>query len=94
MLTLELFQQYGSSFQLFSLKGKVYLLIVAYIDRLMGGATYVNAFYLLSQEVEDKYKEFSLGLTSVANSIGISLCAVAAIGLQPWIRVHQHKKYI
>jgi battenin len=60
----------------------------------MGGATYVNAFYLLSAQVDDKYKEFSLGLTSVANSVGISLCAVTAIFLQPWMRAHQHHKYI
>lgn len=49
---------------------------------LLGGLVYVNAFSLLSREVEPQYKEFSLAAASVADSIGIAIADVAGILLQ------------
>ncbi|KAL0481740.1 battenin [Acrasis kona] len=67
---------------------------VIFVVGLLGGGTYVNAFYLMSQQMPSQYKEFGMGLVSVANSIGISLSSVTSIFLQPWLLSHQHKKFI
>lgn len=37
---------------------------------LLGGLVYVNAFTLISREVEAQFKEFSLGAASVAGISG------------------------
>ena len=49
---------------------------------LLGGAVYVNAFTLLSQEIEPEYREFSLGAASLADSLGIALADAAGILIQ------------
>jgi len=58
---------------------------IIFYEGLLGGATYVNAFYLLSQEVQGKVLEFSLSITSIADTIGISLAGLVSIFLEPWL---------
>lgn len=48
-------------------------------EGLLGGAAYVNTFYRISIEVPAEDKQFSLGITSFADSIGISLAGILAI---------------
>jgi len=48
-------------------------------EGLLGGAAYVNTFYKITAEVEEEYKQFSLGTTSFADSIGITFAGVFAI---------------
>jgi battenin len=58
------------------------LLLLAGVAGLLGGAVYVNAFTLISREVEPQYREFSLGAASVADSAGIAIADTAAIFIQ------------
>ncbi|PFX33025.1 battenin-like [Stylophora pistillata] len=56
----------------------IMFLIVLY-EGLLGGACYVNAFYRISQEVPPKHREFSMGVTSMADSCGIALAGATAL---------------
>ena len=62
----------------------IFLLI--FWEGLLGGAVYTNAFYLIAQKVEARYLEFSLGVTSVADTIGIVLAGVSAIFVEDALR--------
>ncbi|XP_058971129.2 battenin [Pocillopora verrucosa] len=56
----------------------IMFLIVLY-EGLLGGACYVNAFYRISQEVPPEHREFSMGVTSMADSCGIALAGATAL---------------
>eukprot|EP00753_Platysulcus_tardus_P008835 PLAT1660.2.p2 GENE.PLAT1660.2~~PLAT1660.2.p2 ORF type:complete len:437 (-),score=179.82 PLAT1660.2:595-1905(-) len=49
---------------------------------LLGGATYVNAFRRITVDVEPKYREFSLGAASVADTLGIVAASIVSIFLE------------
>ncbi|XP_057306909.1 battenin-like [Hydractinia symbiolongicarpus] len=55
------------------------MLIVIFVEGLCGGAVYVNAFYLISENVDKGIREFSMGVASVADSFGIALAGGIAI---------------
>lgn len=42
----------------------------------------MNAFTLISKEVEPQHREFSLGAASLADSVGVALADVAGILIQ------------
>ncbi|XP_015608291.1 battenin isoform X3 [Cephus cinctus] len=42
-------------------------------EGLLGGGAYVNTFYKMSKEVPQEEREFSLGMTTMADSLGIAL---------------------
>lgn len=48
------------------------------VEGLLGGAAYVNTFYFISKEAEDRYREFSMAAASVGDSVGIALAGLAA----------------
>ncbi|XP_065165723.1 battenin isoform X2 [Atheta coriaria] len=48
-------------------------------EGVLGGAAYVNTFYKISSEVPEEEKQFSMGVTSFADSIGITLAGVFAM---------------
>lgn len=48
-------------------------------EGLLGGAAYVNTFYRISAEVPLEKKEFSMGITSLSDSIGIGLAGAIAL---------------
>ncbi|RZC35953.1 CLN3 domain containing protein [Asbolus verrucosus] len=48
-------------------------------EGLLGGAAYVNTFYRISSEVREEKKQFSMAITSFADSIGITLAGIVAI---------------
>uniref|UniRef100_A0A8C4R478 Battenin n=1 Tax=Eptatretus burgeri TaxID=7764 RepID=A0A8C4R478_EPTBU len=52
--------------------------IIVY-EGLLGGASYVNTFNNIRKEVKENHCEFALGVTSVADSIGITLAGAIAI---------------
>uniref|UniRef100_UPI00358E1256 battenin-like isoform X2 n=1 Tax=Myxine glutinosa TaxID=7769 RepID=UPI00358E1256 len=52
--------------------------IIVY-EGLLGGASYVNTFNNIRHEVNENHCEFALGVTSVADSIGIALAGAIAI---------------
>lgn len=51
--------------------------IVLY-EGLLGGAAYVNTFYFISKETEDRSREFAMAAASVGDSLGIALAGLAA----------------
>ncbi|PNF26521.1 Battenin [Cryptotermes secundus] len=48
-------------------------------EGLLGGAAYVNTFYRISVEVPFEKREFSMGITSLSDSIGIGLAGAIAL---------------
>lgn len=49
---------------------------------LLGGAVYVNAFTLISKDVDPRYREFSLSAASLGDSLGIAFADVTGIFIQ------------
>ncbi len=56
----------------------------------MGGATYVNSMYMIYKTISDKDREFSLGVVSLADDVGISLAALTSVFLEKWLRRHNN----
>ena len=50
-------------------------------EGLLGGAVYVNCFLNESENVEDEYREFSLGVTSASEDTGITLASLITMPL-------------
>lgn len=59
--------------------------VIILFEGLMGGGAYVNTFYRISKEVPAEHREFSLGVTSISDSFGISLAAVISIPVHDYI---------
>ncbi|GAB4818577.1 hypothetical protein N2152v2_005623 [Parachlorella kessleri] len=59
-----------------------WLLVPCFATGLLGGACYVNAFNLISKEVEPQYREFSLGAASLGDSLGVALADITGILIQ------------
>ncbi|XP_061606463.1 battenin isoform X2 [Phyllopteryx taeniolatus] len=51
--------------------------IVIY-EGLLGGTAYVNTFYFISKETEDRQREFAMAAASVGDSVGIALAGLTA----------------
>eukprot|EP01080_Neovahlkampfia_damariscottae_P004735 gene4735-8318_t len=58
-------------------------------EGLLGGSTYVNAYYRITQEIEEEKREYSMSMTSLACTVGISMAGVLSIPLLPFLREHQ-----
>ncbi|KAG5887161.1 hypothetical protein JTB14_002516 [Gonioctena quinquepunctata] len=58
-----------------------FYIVVALVlwEGLLGGSSYVNTFYRISTEVAEENKQFSMGITTFGDSIGISLAGILAI---------------
>jgi battenin len=63
---------------------------IIFWEGLLGGATYVNSMVLIYSNIDASHREFSLGVVSVADDIGISLSAVTSIFLERFLRRHNH----
>nr|XP_057905909.1 battenin isoform X2 [Doryrhamphus excisus] len=51
---------------------------IIFYEGLLGGAAYVNTFYFISKETEDRQREFAMAAASVGDSLGIALAGVTA----------------
>jgi battenin len=58
------------------------ILTLSFLVGLLGGAVYVQAFSLMSEQVPPYLKEFSLSAASIADSFGIALADISAIFIQ------------
>ncbi|CAG9855028.1 unnamed protein product [Phyllotreta striolata] len=57
-----------------------YIVVVLVLwEGLLGGSSYVNTFYRISTEVEEENKQFSLGITTFGDSVGIASAGFLAI---------------
>ncbi|XP_035511104.1 battenin isoform X2 [Morone saxatilis] len=52
--------------------------VIVLYEGLLGGAAYVNTFYFISKETEDRQREFAMAAASVGDSLGIALAGLAA----------------
>ncbi|XP_077591366.1 battenin isoform X3 [Stigmatopora nigra] len=49
---------------------------IIFLEGLLGGTAYVNTFYFISKETEDREREFAMAAASVGDSVGIALAGV------------------
>lgn len=62
----------------------VYLVLLVILwEGLLGGATYVNAFYNISVDVHPTYREFSMGVVALADTLGITVAGISALFIGP-----------
>jgi len=55
------------------------ILIIIFYEGLLGGSAYVNTFYKISSEVSPENREFSMGIASLADSIGIATAGIVSL---------------
>ncbi|CAI9730598.1 battenin isoform X1 [Octopus vulgaris] len=55
------------------------IIAVIFIEGIQGGLAYVNTYYRMSQEISAEYLEFSIGVTCVADSMGIAIAGLVSI---------------
>ncbi|XP_049926231.1 battenin isoform X1 [Epinephelus moara] len=53
--------------------------VIILYEGLLGGAAYVNTFYFISKETEDRQREFAMAAASVGDSLGIALAGLTAL---------------
>lgn len=64
--------------------------LIIFWEGLLGGLTYVNAFYRIKRETPPHLKEWALGTATVGDAAGISLAALVSIWLEKAIINFQH----
>ncbi|KAM4530676.1 battenin-like [Odontesthes bonariensis] len=81
--TLSLLQVLTAVFLLFAVRYQFLpsawlVFAIVLCEGLLGGAAYVNTFYFISEEAEDRHREFAMAAASVGDSLGIALAGLAA----------------
>ncbi|KAM6966547.1 battenin isoform 2-T2 [Tautogolabrus adspersus] len=81
--TLSLLQVVNAVLLLFAVKYQFLpsawlVFVIILYEGLLGGAAYVNTFYFISKETEDRQREFAMAAASVGDSLGIALAGLAA----------------
>lgn len=69
--------------------------VVIFWEGLLGGAVYVNVFDMInrrSNELDLRKREFSMGVCTLADTIGIICASGTAILLGPWICEYQSER--
>ncbi|CAG2118698.1 unnamed protein product [Medioppia subpectinata] len=66
------------------------MLSLVLFEGLLGGAAYVNTFHRIYTEVNHKYKEFALSITTLSDSIGITIAGFSALPVHDSICKHIH----
>lgn len=61
------------------------------IEGIFGGLVYVNAFHNVSEceDIKDSDKEFSIGVTGLADSLGVLMAALWSLWLEPTVCGYQ-----
>jgi len=60
--------------------------VVVIFEGLIGGGVYVNAFYLLAEEIGEDIKEYAMGAVSIWYSFGILISGLLGIPLNIWLK--------
>lgn len=58
---------------------------VILFEGLLGGAAYVNSFYQISKKADAQHREFSMGVTCISDSFGITVAAAVAIPVHNYL---------
>ena len=53
-----------------------FMFIIIFYEGLLGGASYVNTFMSISEEVPLEIREFALGTVSISDSLGVGLASL------------------
>ena len=61
--------------------GLALIFLFIFWEGLLGGAAYVNTFFRISEESEDRDKQFALGIASLADSSAIGVAGLVALPL-------------
>lgn len=56
-----------------------FIFVLTLWEGLLGGAAYVNTFYKISKDVPENRKQFSMSVTSLSDTIGITLAGIFAL---------------
>ena len=64
-------------------------MIVIFFEGLLGGSVYVNVFYLITEEVPEDLREFSMGMSSVADSNGIAIAGFLSMPIHNALCKHK-----
>ena len=48
-------------------------------EGLLGGAAYVNTFFRMTNEIAAEHKEYSIGVATLGDSIGIAIAGAIAL---------------
>lgn len=56
----------------------IVMILIAY-EGLLGGASYVNTFYSMSEDISTENLEFSLGVATVSDSLGITIAGFVSL---------------
>ncbi|XP_054153369.1 battenin-like [Oppia nitens] len=67
------------------------MLALVLFEGLLGGAAYVNTFYRIYSEVNQKYKSYALSITTLSDSIGITIAGFTALPVHD--AICEHLKY-
>jgi len=59
---------------------------IIFVEGLFGGAIYANTFYLASEEIEDRLREFCMSSISFWYSCGILLAGLIGIPCQDYLQ--------
>ena len=59
------------------------VLLFVFWEGLLGGAVYVNGFATIRERAKPEYREFSLGVASVADTSGIVAASLLSTWLEP-----------
>lgn len=65
------------------------IMLLIFYEGLLGGASYVNTFLNIMDEVEPEKREFALGAVSIADSSGVFFAALIGLFLEPSLCKHQ-----
>ncbi|XP_027215665.2 battenin isoform X2 [Penaeus vannamei] len=57
------------------------VLVLILWEGLLGGAAYVNTFYKITQEVSDHQKPFALAITTLSDTVGVTIAGFISIPL-------------
>ena len=52
-------------------------------EGLLGGSTYVNAFANIAADTDPQYREYSMGVAAVADTLGITMAGLSSVFLSP-----------
>jgi len=61
------------------------IFVLIFYEGLLGGGAYVNTFYRMSREVPATRREFSMGVVTLSDAVGITLAGFLAMPTHNWI---------
>lgn len=98
MLLLPVFQCLNAVFFLFdSMYFFVPHIVITFLlilfEGFFGGASYVNTFHRIHTEVHPSVREFSLGIASISDALGIVCAGLVSIPIHNLICSHNRANY-